>query len=359
MSADLQSMTDPSSRSNAGSSLLEVRSLTQEFFAGGSYGQRGRTVHAVTDVSFDIAERETVGIVGETGCGKSTLARAIMQMPRPKSGEVLLSGVNLAKLRRGALREARRNIQMMFQDPFSSLDPRWAVIDQVAEPIGIHKLAGPEERVRRAEELMSLVGLDPKRMGSRRPRELSGGECQRVAMARALTLSPSLIILDEPVSSMDVSVQAQVLNLLERLHDDLGLSYLFISHDLSVVKHISDRVVVMFLGKFCEIAPAGRLYSAPYHPYSSELISSIPDPRQRPTSTKRSRQAGELPSAINPPSGCRFRTRCPLAQERCAVEVPELRQVEPGHFVACHFPLHEPLVVSMSADAPGSGTTTL
>jgi oligopeptide transport system ATP-binding protein len=328
--------------------LLAVRSLSQEYFAAGSYGRSGRVVQAVSGVSFDLFEGETVGIVGETGCGKSTLAKAIMQMPKPKSGEVVLDGVDLVKLGRTELREARRDIQMMFQDPFSSLDPRWAVIDQVAEPLRIHKTAGPEERTRRAEELMALVGLDPKRMGSRKPRELSGGECQRVALARALTLSPKLIVLDEPVSSMDVSVQAQVLNLLERLHNELGLSYLFISHDLSVVKHVSDRIIVMFLGKFCEVAPAKSLYQDPRHPYSAELISSMPNPKEVHVAKRRPRELGELPSAINPPSGCRFRTRCPRAAARCAEEEPRLQQVGAGHMVACHFPL-EP---GASLDAP-------
>jgi oligopeptide/dipeptide ABC transporter ATP-binding protein len=323
------------------SSLLSVRSLTQEYLAGNSFGRRGEVIHAVTDVSFDVAEAETVGIVGETGCGKSTLARAIMQTPPPKSGEVLLRGQDLVKMKGSALRERRSHIQMMFQDPYSSLDPRWPVERQVAEPLGIHEIGTKAERVRRAEELMALVGLDPTRMGSRRPRELSGGECQRVAMARALTLSPEVIILDEPVSSMDVSVQAQVLNLLERLRDELGLAYLFISHDLSVVRHVSDRVIVMFLGKICEVGPAVQLYESPFHPYSLELISAIPNPRV-PLKTKvRSSAFGELPSPTRPPSGCRFRTRCEFAQEICAQETPPLRQIAPDRAVACHFPLGE------------------
>jgi len=319
--------------------LLSVRSVTQEYLVGNSFGRRGEVVHAVTDVSFDVAEAETVGIVGETGCGKSTLARAIMQSPRPKSGEVVLRGDDLTKLKGSELRRHRRQIQMMFQDPYSSLDPRWPVVEQVAEPLRIHHLGTKEEWIPRAQELMSFVGLDPSRMGTRRPRELSGGECQRVAMARALTLSPDLIILDEPVSSMDVSVQAQVLNLLERLRGELRLAYLFISHDLSVVRHVSDRVIVMFLGKICEIGPATDLYASPHHPYSLELISAIPNPKAPVVEVKRTSAFGELPSPTRPPSGCRFRTRCAYAQDRCAEEVPQLRELSPGRAVACHFPL--------------------
>jgi peptide/nickel transport system ATP-binding protein len=321
--------------------LLDVQALNQEFAIPGRgtlLGSRQR-FQAVAGVSFDVGAGETVGIVGETGCGKSTLARAIVQSPKPHGGRVLLDGVDLTRLRGAELRHARRDIQLVFQDPYSSLDPRWHIIDQVAEPLRIHGIGSPDERRQRASELLARVGLDPDRIGSRRPREVSGGECQRVVIARALTLSPRLLILDEPVSSLDVSVQAQVLNLLEELRAELGLAYVFISHDLSVVKHVSDRVVVMYLGKFCEIAPASAVYSTPYHHYSAELIASIPDPRVQRHRSGRNAVEAEIPSPADAPSGCRFRTRCPAAQSICAEVEPELEEVAPGHFAACHFPL--------------------
>jgi peptide/nickel transport system ATP-binding protein len=327
--------------------VLEVEDLVQEFRPSGTWGLRwGRpaaTVHAVSGVSFQVREGETLGIVGETGCGKSSLARAIIRIPPPKSGRVLLRGRDLATLRGSALREARREIQMVFQDPFSSLDPRWSARDLVAEPLLIHGVGDARSRRARADELMHLVGLDPSIVGRRRIRELSGGQCQRVAIARALALSPKVVILDEPVSSLDVSVQAQVLNLLEALRAQLGLSYLFISHDLSVVRHVSDRVCVMYLGKLVEVADSSDLYRAPLHPYARQLMSAVPDPRARVQGTELPATAlSDPPSPLNPPSGCRYRTRCDRAQDVCAAVEPELTVRRPAHRVACHFPLDEP-----------------
>ncbi|MQA84827.1 MAG: ATP-binding cassette domain-containing protein [Streptosporangiales bacterium] len=320
--------------------LLEARHVVQEFVVRGHGGVKGGVVQAVSDVSFEVRSGETLGIVGETGSGKSTLARALLQAPRPKSGSVLFRGSDLVKLSGRRLMEARRHVQMVFQDPFGSLNPKWRVSQIVEEPLVAHGVGSRAERQRRVAEVLLRVGLDPKTYGPRRPRQLSGGQCQRVAIARALTLDPALIICDEPVSSLDVLIQAQVLNLFEQLRTELGLSYLFISHDLALVKQVSDRVAVMHLGKLCEIGPAESLYREPFHPYTVALLASIPSPnptaaRGRPEATI----SGEPPSPIDPPSGCRFRTRCPRAQERCAAEEPELRMLSDDHFVACHFPV--------------------
>jgi oligopeptide/dipeptide ABC transporter ATP-binding protein len=322
--------------------LLEVRNVEQEFVLRDFGGAKGGVLQAVADVSFDLRVGETLGIVGETGSGKSTLARSIMQAPPPKRGEVIFQGQNLVRLSHRPLKAARRNMQMVFQDPFTSLDPHWTVAHLVEEPLVAYGEGSREQRRARVAELLDLVGLDPVRYGSRQTRELSGGQCQRVAVARALALSPKLLLCDEPVSSLDVLVQAQVLNLFEKLREDLGLSYLFIAHDLALVKQVSDRVAVMYLGKLCEVGPVRSLFSAPLHPYTLALLNSIPSPDpavgRRETATVIS---GELPSPLDPPSGCRFRTRCPRAADRCAVEVPELRALTDGdeHLVACHFPL--------------------
>jgi oligopeptide/dipeptide ABC transporter ATP-binding protein len=320
--------------------LLEVRHLVQEFVLRDFGGAKGGVLQAVSDVSFDLRVGETLGIVGETGSGKSTLARSVIQAPPPKHGEVIFQGQELVGLHHQALKAARRNLQMVFQDPFSSLDPRWSVSRLVEEPLIAYSDGNLAERRERVKTVLDLVGLDPNRYGIRRPRELSGGQCQRVAVARALALEPKLILCDEPVSSLDVLVQAQVLNLFEKLRAELGLSYLFIAHDLALVKQVSDRVAVMYLGKLCEIGPVREIYSEPLHPYTLALLTSIPDPDpqvgRRDTATV---IKGELPSPLDPPSGCRFRTRCPRAQERCAAEVPEMRPMSNGHFVACHFPL--------------------
>jgi oligopeptide transport system ATP-binding protein len=336
--------------------LLQVRDLVQEFTVRGQGGVRGGMLQAVSGVGLDIWPGETLSVVGETGSGKSTLARSIMQAPPPKSGEVVFQGVTLGALRGAALRDARRSIQMIFQDPYSSLDPLWPVARIVAEPLIAAGLRSRAERRRRVGELLEQVGLDLAAHGGRRARELSGGQCQRVAIARALAASPALIIADEAVSSLDVLVQAQVLNLLEGLRTSLGLSYLFIAHDLALVKQVSDRVAVMYLGRLCEVGPADEVYAHPRHPYTVELLDAVPrieqDQRYGAAAgeTAEPAEPAEAPSPVNPPSGCRFRTRCPRAQLRCAEETPLLAPgagAGPGHLVACHFPI--------TADQPQPG----
>jgi len=319
--------------------LLQVRDLVHEFSTDAG------TVHAVSGVSFDVHAGETLGIVGETGSGKSTLARAVMQAPRPKAGAVLFRGTDLATLRGPRLLRARRHLQMVFQDPFGSLDPKWRVRDLVEEPLVAYRTGDRGARRRRVDEVLELVGLDPAGHGGRRPRELSGGQAQRVAIARAVALSPALIICDEAVSSLDVLIQAQVLNLFERLRAELGLSYLFIAHDLALVKQVSDRVAVMYLGKLCEVGPGEAVYRQPLHPYTRALLDSVPGAGTATHKTIR----GEPPSPVHPPSGCRFRTRCPRAEQRCADEEPVLRELATGHRVACHFPL-----VPMARSTPRS-----
>jgi len=320
--------------------LLQARDIVQEFVVRDYGGVKGGVVHAVSGVSFDLRPGETLGIVGETGSGKSTLARSLLQAPRPKSGAVVFQGTDLVTLRGRRLLEARRHLQMVFQDPFGSLDPKWRVGDIVEEPLIAYRIGDRGDRRRRVAEVLELVGLDPAGYARRRPGELSGGQCQRVAIARAVALSPALIVCDEAVSSLDVLIQAQVLNLFERLRGELGLSYLFIAHDLALVKQVSDRVAVMYLGKLCEVGPAETLYTGPLHPYTLALLESIPSPD--PAAQRAPIHAtisGEPPSPVSPPSGCRFRTRCPRAQERCALEEPPMLQLAEGHSVACHFPL--------------------
>jgi oligopeptide/dipeptide ABC transporter ATP-binding protein len=320
--------------------LLEVRDLVQEFEVRGMGGVRSGVVHAVSGVSFALSQGETLGLVGETGSGKSTLARAVLQAPRPKSGEVLLEGEDLVKLRGRPLVRARRNVQMVFQDPFGSLDPTWRVNQIVEEPLLAFGLGSRTQRRGRVAEVLERAGLDPVRFGSRRPRELSGGQAQRVAIARALAPDPALIICDEAVSSLDVLIRAQVLNLFERLRAELGLSYLFIAHDLSLVKQVSDRVAVLYLGKLCEIGPAEALYCEPLHPYTAALLSAIPSPDPAaPQPSVAQTLRGEAPSPLDPPSGCRFRTRCPRARDLCAAQEPPLRRLGEDHYAACHFPL--------------------
>lgn len=323
--------------------LLSVRNLVQEYVSRGPGGVKAGVVHAVSDISLELGVGQTLGIVGETGSGKSTLARAIIQVEKPKSGEVFFKGRNIVGLHRGELRRVHADIQMVYQDPFGSLNPRWRVEDVVAEPLLGHTKMGRTERRARVRELLELVGLKPDTYLRRRPIELSGGQAQRVAIARAIALNPALIICDEAISSLDVLIQAQVLNLFEKLRVELGLSYLFIAHDLATVKQISDQVAVMHLGQLAEIGPAQDIYRAPKHPYTRALLDSIPglDPEtgiaRRPVPLK-----GEPPSPLNPPSGCRFRTRCPRAQQLCAEVMPPLAEHEPGHFAACHFPLDDP-----------------
>jgi peptide/nickel transport system ATP-binding protein len=311
--------------------LLRVEDLVVEFPAA-----RKQTVHAVSGISFDVREGETLGLVGESGCGKSTTGRAIMQLPPPTSGSVVLDGTDLTGLEGEQLRRTRSRLQMIFQDPISSLNPRRRVKDTVAE--GLRIWGGRNgETAAKVDEVLEAVGLAPDVVGGRRPSEFSGGQCQRVCIARALVLEPEVVICDEPVSALDVSVQAQILNLLEEMKARYGLTLIFIAHDLAVVKNVSDRVIVMYLGKICEVATPDDLFAQPAHHYTRLLLASIPTPtpgaRQRGEGL-----AGELPSPLDPPSGCRFRTRCPAAQDRCAREEPEVREVRPGHFVACHFP---------------------
>jgi oligopeptide/dipeptide ABC transporter ATP-binding protein len=324
--------------------LLEVKNLVREFHTNAG------VVHAVSGVSFDVRAGETLGIVGETGSGKSTLARSVLQAPRPTSGEVIFRGLDLTTLRGTRLKTARRHLQMVFQDPFGSLDPKWTVRDLVEEPLIAYKTGHKNERRQRVDEVLELVGLDPASHGRRRPRELSGGQAQRVAIARAIALNPALLVCDEAVSSLDVLIQAQVLNLFERLRAELGLSYLFIAHDLALVKQVSDRVAVMYLGRLCEAGPGESVYTEPLHPYTRALLDSVPsidnhstDKHSTDHTTKRAPTtiSGEPPSPVHPPSGCRFRTRCPRAQEVCATEQPPMRELASGHTVACHFPLIE------------------
>jgi peptide/nickel transport system ATP-binding protein len=312
--------------------LLQVEHLVVEFGSG------KRRVHAVSDVSFEIREGETLGLVGESGCGKSTTGRAIVQVEVPTSGSVRFDGTELTRLSKKDLRRIRTRIQMIFQDPISSLNPRRQIKDIVAEPLVIWGRGTKEERAEKVRAALESVGIDPDTAGDRRPGEFSGGQCQRISIARALMSEPKLLICDEPVSALDVSIQAQILNLLSDLKASFGLTMVFIAHDLAVVKNVSDRVAVMYLGKLCEVTGADQLYRAPAHPYTEALLASIPDP-DPDRGTVGAALSGELPSPLDPPSGCRFRTRCPHAQAICAEVEPPLEDVAPGHQVACHFPL--------------------
>jgi peptide/nickel transport system ATP-binding protein len=320
--------------------LLEVRDMIQEFVVQDRGGVRGGQLQAVAGVSFDLRESETLGLVGESGSGKSTLARSLLQLPPPKSGAVVLDGIDLTKLGPRNLVRTRRAIQMVFQDPVGSLDVRWTVSQIIEEPLIAANYGNRKARQARVEEVLRYVGLDPKVHGGRKPRQLSGGQCQRVAIARAIAIGPKLIICDEAVASLDVIIKSQILNLFKRLRAELGLSYLFIAHDLALVRQVSDRVMVMYLGRICEVAPAEAIYAEPRHPYTVALLASVLSPDPRPKGKVGRRViSGEVPSPLNPPSGCRFRTRCPRAAELCEVEVPELREVGEDHFVACHFPV--------------------
>jgi len=311
--------------------VIRVEDLVVEFPAKGK-----QKVHAVSGVSLDVVSGETLGLVGESGCGKSTTGRAIVQLNRPTAGSVRFQGVEMTRLKGEELRKTRAQLQMIFQDPISSLNPRRKVRDIVAEGLQIWKVAGNGSVDKRVDALLESVGLDPTVVGDRRPHEFSGGQCQRICIARALVLDPTALICDEPVSALDVSVQAQILNLLEDMKARYGLSMIFIAHDLAVVKKISDRVIVMYLGKICEVAPPDDLYSRPSHPYTQALLASIPEPDpEQPVGEEG--LSGELPSPLNPPSGCRFRTRCPKAQQVCAETEPQIREIRPGHFAACHF----------------------
>ena len=333
--------------------LLSVENLVVDFPVG-----RKRKVSAVANISFDISKGETLGLVGESGCGKSTTGKAIMQLPRPTRGAVRLGGTDLVSLSGEDLRRTRPKLQMIFQDPISSLNPRRTVAQIVEEPLKIWGVGTPEERAAKVNEVLTAVGIDPQGAAERKPHEFSGGQCQRISIARAVITEPSIIICDEPVSALDVSVQAQILNLLEEMKERYGLTLVFVAHDLAVVKNVSDRVVVMYLGKMCEIGPPDTLYAAPAHPYTKALLAAIPLPDPSASVDVGQHLGGELPSPIDPPSGCRFRTRCDRAQELCAQVEPQMQQVEGEHFVACHFPLVPVAVADPSPAAPSAPSAT-
>ncbi len=321
---------DDKRRKQSDRPLLEVKNLKKYFSVN-----RGM-LKAVDDVSFSIARGETLGLVGESGCGKTTVGRTIVRLYNPTGGEILFEDVNIACLKEKALMPFRSRMQIIFQDPYASLNPRMTIGDIISEPIIIHKLAKGQEKQNRVYQLLDYVGL-ARSYASRYPHEFSGGQRQRIGIARALASDPELIVCDEPISALDVSIQAQVVNLLDDLQKEKGLTYLFIAHDLSMVQHISDRVGVMYLGHLMELAPSDDLYTHPLHPYTIALMSAIPAPDPKAAAqSKRIILEGDVPSPISPPSGCTFRTRCPKAADTCAETIPVLREVRPGHWVACH-----------------------
>ena len=345
--------------------VLEVEHLVKRFpLRAGLFGRGAGWLNAVDGVSFDVRPGETLGIVGESGCGKTTLGKTVMRLLRPDGGRIILHGRDITAASDAALRGSRRDLQMVFQDPFSSLNPRMACGRIVAEPLEIHGLASGREKEERVAEMFERVGLRPEQI-ERYPHQLSGGQRQRLGIARALALEPSVIVADEPVSALDVSVQAQVLNLLRTLQRGSRLAYLFISHDLAVVEHVAHRIAVMYLGKVVELAAKRALFSTPRHPYTEALLAAVPVPAPR-TGIRRERAVlqGEVPSPVNPPPGCAFHTRCPIAEAVCRREAPPLRKVDPGHHVACHLRGEPPAPQSpgggpapMTGDAGPSGTS--
>ena len=335
---------DPTRNPRSGP-LVDIRDVVKEFpvMRGAVIPRTVGSVKAVSNVSLSIARGETFGLVGESGCGKTTLGRLVVALEKPDSGEIWFDGDNLNKLSRGRLRNKRRAMQLMFQDPYSSLDPRMRVGDILSEPLVIHHVGNKEERRKRVGELLHEVGLNPRAV-ERYPHEFSGGQRQRIGLARALALNPRLIVADEPVSALDVSIRSQILNLMNRLQETHDLTYIVISHDLGVIRYVSDRIGVMYLGKLVEVGPAGAVYNRPAHPYTQGLLNAVPVPDPKLERSKlKLVPRGELPSSVNPPSGCRFRTRCPRVKEICAEVEPPLRQFETGQVAACHFPLENPV----------------
>jgi oligopeptide/dipeptide ABC transporter ATP-binding protein len=314
--------------------LLEIKRLTKHFPVKNPIGLTEATVKAVNDVSLHLYEGETYGLVGESGCGKSTMGRTILRLTEPTDGKALFNGTDIFQLNPKQLRKMRQDLQMVFQDPYSSLNPRKRIGDIIEEPMIIHKLGSKKERIERVMDILQKVGLQPEAY-YRYPHEFSGGQRQRIGLARALVVNPKLIICDEPVSALDVSIQSQIINLLEDIQEEFNLSYLFIAHDLSVVRHISDRIGVMYLGKIVEEAPTDLLFAAPAHPYTQALLSAIPLPNPA-IKQERITLRGEIPSPMNPPSGCIFHTRCPFVMDVCKKELPATKEIADGHFVACH-----------------------
>ncbi len=314
--------------------LLEVKDLKKYFPIKSGMFRRGGAVKAVDGISLDVYKGETVGIVGESGCGKSTMGRSILRLIEPTSGSVKFEGQDILSFTKSQMRSMRRQMQIVFQDPYASLNPRYTIAQTLTEPMEVHQLFDAKARKERVRLILERVGLDPA-YASRYPHEFSGGQRQRIGIARALVLNPKLMVLDEPVAALDVSIQSQVINLLEDLQEDFNLTYLFVAHDLSVVKHISDRVLVMYLGRMAELASSDDLFENPLHPYTKALLSAVPIPNPR-ARRERIILQGDLPSPANPPSGCVFHTRCPLVQDVCKEKIPEWREAKPNHYMACH-----------------------
>lgn len=338
-------------------SLLEVKNLVKYFrVSNEELGAKPSVVKAVDGVNFSVEAGSTLGLVGESGCGKSTTGRTLMRLTEATDGVVLFEGKDVLKMNRRELKNFRREVQFIFQDPYASLNPRFTVGEIIAEPLLIHKMGNKKERTAKVKNLLEIVGLNPEHI-NRYPHEFSGGQRQRIGIARALALEPKLIICDEPVSALDVSIQAQVLNLLEKLQQEFGIAFLFIAHDLSVVQHISDEVAVMYLGKIVERTDWRSLYAEPNHPYTQSLLSAVPIPDPDIQSQReRILLAGDPPSPIDPPSGCNFHTRCPIAQGICSTDIPELREIVPGHYCACHFAKPFPIppeIAKQTTKAPG------